>query len=65
MSTFVRRCRVCGSEFAPYVDAIGIGTWRLCPDCRMASPAPSRCRECGKSLAGTRDVCLDCMGVGL
>ena len=65
MPTFVTRCRACGRAFEPDADAIRTGTWRLCPDCCMTSPSSSRCRECGKALTGTRDLCLACMGVGL
>ena len=65
MTAFITRCKDCDTKFEPTQDSIRAGSWRRCPACRAESSKPSRCRECGKSLAGTRDVCLVCMGVGL
>jgi hypothetical protein len=68
-------CRSCGAPFVPTREDVrrGPGFDRHCPRCRAAvigSPASKsavlgRCRECGKPLPGTRDVCRVCLGMWL
>jgi predicted amidophosphoribosyltransferase len=67
MTTVVITCRQCGQEYSPTrVDIVrGPAVYRTCSECRTESPEHARCRECGRPLAGTRDVCLRCMGVPL
>ena len=63
MPPFTTRCRQCGTEHEPDTEAIKAGSWRLCPDCRPHPEDRSRCRECGRVLAGKRDLCLRCAGL--
>jgi hypothetical protein len=63
--TVVVPCRACGKEYEPDRRAIVAGSWRLCPACAPKPAEPSRCRECGRPLAGSRDLCLRCLGVAL
>jgi uncharacterized OB-fold protein len=63
MTVFVTRCKDCGAEFEPTQDAIRAGSWRLCDACRPQTAEQSRCRRCGRLLAGRRDLCLHCAGL--
>ena len=67
MTTITTTCRRCGREFTPDHRAIVAATWRICPACRPQLSdqirREVRCRECGRPLAGTRDVCVRCVGV--
>jgi predicted amidophosphoribosyltransferase len=65
MTSIIITCRRCGHEFAPDKQSIvqGPTVYRLCPGCRAEAPEPGRCRECGRPLAGTRDLCLQCAGL--
>jgi hypothetical protein len=65
MPTYIVQCKQCGKEHAPPPAAIRAGSWRLCADCAPSPAQPSRCRECGRPLAGSRALCLRCLGVAL
>ena len=65
MTTILITCRQCGREFAPDHRAIVAAAWRLWRTCAPKSTEPSHCRECGRPLAGNRDLRLQCLGVPL
>lgn len=60
MTTVVTQCRRCGVEFEPSTAAIRAGSWRVCPTCAPKQEAGNHCRECGRPLAGKREICLRC-----
>jgi hypothetical protein len=65
MTALVTTCRTCGQPFEPSPEAIRFEAWRLCLACSPKPEAVSHCRECGRPLAGKRDLCLRCAGIDI
>jgi hypothetical protein len=62
MSNIVTTCRQCGKEHEPSAAAIRSGSWRVCDTWSPKPASQSHCRECGRPIAGKRELCLRCLG---